>query len=183
MEQHDPHDDGLNPGQLTALVPASLIASPGSAAINVLTSDGAVSLPRGFSIYARLQITTAALPALTTGANYNFQLTGTGGISPYSWTVSGLPQGLAVNSHNGAISGVTQTDGSFGVTVTLTDGSQQTATAQFPLRVERLIPPSKSSLHRFHRAWSARLIARLFLPGVGLRDTHSVWRPAVCPGD
>ena len=45
-----------------------------------------------------------------------------------------------MNSNNGAISGVTQTDGSFGVTVTLTDGSQQTATAQFPLRVERLIP-------------------------------------------
>ncbi len=75
--------------------------------------------------YATTTITVAALPAITTGSNslggtvgsaYSVQLAGSGGITPYTWSVSSgaLPAGLSL-SPTGAISG-TPTAGAAGST-------------------------------------------------------------------
>ncbi|RKY13798.1 MAG: hypothetical protein DRP82_04940, partial [Planctomycetota bacterium] len=43
---------------------------------------------------ASLRITTTALPDATEGVAYSYTLQATGGTTPYTWTVSGLPSGL-----------------------------------------------------------------------------------------
>src|SRR5262249_50797959 len=54
---------------------------------------------------APLDVATSVLPNGQQGSAYAAQLDGTGGLPPYSWSVSGLPAFLAAGA-NGRISGV-----------------------------------------------------------------------------
>ena len=71
-----------------------------------------------------LQITTTSLPGATVGQLYSAQLTATGGMPIYDWTVSAgnLPPGLAL-SKSGLISGTPTTVGVFSFTVRVTDSN------------------------------------------------------------
>src|SRR5271155_2106656 len=53
-------------------------------------------------------ITTTALPAGTPQVAYNAALSGTGGTTPYNWSVSSgqLPAGLALSTTSGMVSGM-----------------------------------------------------------------------------
>ena len=51
------------------------------------------------SVPAPLVITTTTLPAGTVGTAYSTTLAATGGVSPYSWSASGLPSGLSLRQH------------------------------------------------------------------------------------
>ena len=72
-----------------------------------------------------------------------------GGAAPYTWTATGLPQGLAirwgsgntsrfVTPGDGEIFGLPREIGAFSVTVTVTDAGGGTATQTIPLRISRL---------------------------------------------
>ena len=54
-----------------------------------------------------LGITTTSLPSGTAGNSYSATLAATGGITPYSWSITSgtLPAGLTLNASTGAISG------------------------------------------------------------------------------
>jgi Subtilase family/Putative Ig domain len=54
-----------------------------------------------------LSITSSSLPSGTAGKAYSATLTATGGIPPYSWSLTGgtLPSGLSLNAATGVISG------------------------------------------------------------------------------
>ena len=54
--------------------------------------------------------------------------TAAGGTAPVSWTASGLPGGLSINSSTGTISGTPSAAGTFSVTVTATDSSSPVKT-------------------------------------------------------
>jgi uncharacterized repeat protein (TIGR03803 family) len=70
-----------------------------------------------------LKIVTTSLKNASVGVHYLQTLAGTGGMEPYTWAVSVLPDGLALDPNTGAISGKpTKTDGG-PLTVTLTDSS------------------------------------------------------------
>jgi hypothetical protein len=78
-----------------------------------------------------------ALAGATFGAAYTTTLAATGGIPPYTWTISQgtLPAGLAISSTTGAISGSPTSAGTSSFTVTLSDSGSPalTATAAFTI--------------------------------------------------
>ncbi|MEO8360709.1 MAG: putative Ig domain-containing protein [Vicinamibacteria bacterium] len=87
------------------------------------------------TVGASLSITTTSLaPATATvGVAYGAQqaIAATGGQTPYSWSVSGLPNGMGINSSSGAVFGTPTVPGTFNFTVTVRDGSSpQKATSK-----------------------------------------------------
>jgi subtilisin-like proprotein convertase family protein len=54
--------------------------------------------------------------------------TASGGTAPISWSASGLPAGLSINSSTGSVSGTPSAAGTFNVTVTATDSSSPVKT-------------------------------------------------------
>jgi len=84
--------------------------------------------------------TTSPVPATATvGTGYAAQqaMAASGGRTPYSWSVSGLPSGMAINSSSGAIFGTPTVSGTFSFTVTVRDSSspQQTASKLLSIAV------------------------------------------------
>jgi hypothetical protein len=69
---------------------------------------------------AELQITSAGLPTGVAGGFYNTQLSATGGYTPYTWYMSGLPSGI-ISTESGDVSGTTAQTGSYPVTVIVSD--------------------------------------------------------------
>ena len=85
-----------------------------------------------------LTILTGSLPAATAGTSYTAAMSASGGVTPYSWSATGLPSGLGINAAAGVISGTPTTTGSSSVTVTITDAttpSNQSVSKQFTLTV------------------------------------------------
>ena len=94
-------------------------------------------------------ITSASLPNASIGVPYSTTLTGSGGVTPYTWSAAGLPAGLTINTATGTISGTPSATGTSTVTVTLTDSTQPTpvsVTKQFPLTVSAGVSITTASL-------------------------------------
>ncbi len=93
---------------------------------------------------APLTITTTSLPSGTAGAAYGSSGAGatvvaSGGVSPFSWTITGLPSGLTFTSGtpSATISGTTCQVGNFTVKATVTDSESPTVSvsATFTLTI------------------------------------------------
>ncbi|MFD8086614.1 putative Ig domain-containing protein [Kitasatospora sp. NPDC059722] len=67
----------------------------------------------------------------TVNGSVSLQLQASGGTAPLSYSATGLPTGLSVDSSTGLISGAVNTIGQFPVTVTVTDATGATATTSF----------------------------------------------------
>src|SRR5262249_17453169 len=74
-------------------------------------------------VVSTIHITTPDIipQSIVTNVPYNFAMTATGG-GTKTWTVSGQPSGITMSS-SGVLSGTTTTNGTFRMTVTVTDGS------------------------------------------------------------
>lgn len=70
-----------------------------------------------------LTITTSSLPAAIVNTQYSVNLNATGGVVPYTWSASGLPQGLSINAATGVISGTPTAPATATVTVAVRDSS------------------------------------------------------------
>ncbi len=81
-------------------------------------------------------ITTDSLPSGKVGKSYNVTLTASGGTEPYSWTASGLPEGLEIRTH-GAIIGTPTTSGTSDVTVTVQDAEDGSISKVFSLTISK----------------------------------------------
>ena len=65
----------------------------------------------------------------TVGTAVSLTMTASGGSGGFSWSASGLPAGLSINSSTGVISGTPTTAGTSTVTVTATSGTQSGSTS------------------------------------------------------
>jgi trimeric autotransporter adhesin len=73
-------------------------------------------------------VSTTNLPAGTIGAAYSTTLMASGGQQPYTWSFNGtLPSGLSLTPSTGVISGIPQSSGVYGFSVTVTDAGNKTA--------------------------------------------------------
>jgi putative Ig domain-containing protein len=93
-------------------------------------------------VSAVLTITTTSLPDAEVGKNYGPTLHRSGGISPFTWSVTPpLPSGLALNASTGKFSGspAPGTDGTYSLTFTVQDSSTptpQTASKVLQLKIK-----------------------------------------------
>jgi uncharacterized protein (TIGR03437 family) len=124
----------VSANSLSAQVPASLIATPGSASITVLNPDGSVS--NAASLYvAPSKIMLSCAPAtgpVSVHVSYSATCTASGGSAPYSWSiVSGtLPAGLSLSGMSGAtvtISGTPTSTGPYNYAVQVKDSTAPNA--------------------------------------------------------
>jgi hypothetical protein len=85
---------------------------------------------------APLQITPSTPPEITELQSFSWQLSATGGTSPYKWSeVGALPNGVTFNTSTGLISGTPARLGVYNITVTVIDSAGAKATAPEPIFV------------------------------------------------
>ncbi len=120
--------------QLSATVPAVLLATTSVAGVAVRNPDGKTSAAALFAIGESLRITSsAALPPAVTGAPYEFAFTAAGGARPYRWRIASgnLPPGLTLAT-GGLLSGSPTQSGEFRLDIEVSDATnsieRQTAT-------------------------------------------------------
>jgi len=86
-----------------------------------------------------LKVVTASLPNGTQNTNYNVMLAASGGLTPYTWSISSgsLPRGLSLNSSTGAITGTPSGGGTSTFTVGVQDSESppQTAVRQLSITI------------------------------------------------
>jgi hypothetical protein len=129
----------VNASGLTAAVPASLIVTPGTANITV-TDSGGTSAPQQFFVNTPLKVATTILAPAYVDAAYSNQLSATGGIAPYTWSLpsgASLPSELELAS-DGAITGTPKTDDllySFSVKVHDSSNPPRTGNARITLPI------------------------------------------------
>jgi hypothetical protein len=100
-------------------------ASPAASAKKTLT----------FTVEPVLALTTTSLPAAATTVPYSAVLVATGGVTPYRWSASGLPDGLDLSA-TGAVTGTPAVAGTSTVTVAVTGKTGEEVTRMFVLDVE-----------------------------------------------
>jgi Putative Ig domain len=139
---------GVLPKGLTLNSASGVISGPvSSQAVTetftvTLTSANGASTTKQFTITVcgALEITTSSLPMGTSGQNYSQTLQGSGGTTPYSWSISAgvLPKGLTLNSATGVINGAIGSGATTETfTVTLTGANGAIATKQFTISLCR----------------------------------------------
>ena len=86
---------------------------------------------------AALTITTTSLSGGTAGTAYSATVTASGGTTPYSWTITGLPSGITATSATPAatISGTTDANGTFSISVKVTDAASNTFSVTLSLTI------------------------------------------------
>jgi len=91
-------------------------------ATSSLTADQILALTINAS-YTAPTVTTTTLANATQGVPYSAQLANTGGLAPFTWSVSSgtLPTGVTLNAETGLLSGTPSTAGANSFTVLVTD--------------------------------------------------------------
>jgi len=127
----------VSTSQLRVLMQASDVATPGTASITVMNpgapASNALTLP--ISSLALTITTNSPLPQGIVGSSYSQTLAASGGVTPYSWSVSAgtLPAGLSLNASSGTMGGTPSAGGDTTFTVQVSDSASTSATKQFQL--------------------------------------------------
>jgi hypothetical protein len=142
---------GALPSGLSLASDGTLSGTPSAAGASSftvrVTDDSGRTDSRALSltVYAPPTVTTSSLPDGYVGGTYTASLTATGGRAPHTWAIDSgaLPQGLTLTQSSGAISGTPGgSNGTFSLTVRVTDSGGRTATRALALAMYR--PPSLS---------------------------------------
>jgi hypothetical protein len=139
--------DGLKLDGSTGAItgtPTIIDTNPPSFTVQVTDSANLAAPPASLSITvnpAPLSVTTSLLPGGNVSASYSTTLAATGGVGPYTWslTVGTLPDGLQLDGSTGAITGTPTVVNKFNFTVQVTDSLSATATKALSITVN---PPS-----------------------------------------
>ncbi len=114
-----------------SIAPASGVISgtpttPGTSNVTVVATDGTgATATKSYTVTINTtpSIATTALPNGEKSVAYSATLATSGGTAPFTWTATGLPNGLSLNSGTGVISGTPTTTGSYTINLGVTDAS------------------------------------------------------------
>jgi hypothetical protein len=116
--------------QTSTLHPALAHLAPTMAPVLIIHPNGGPPPPP-----PKIRITTTSpLPTATVGAAYSVTFAATGDTG-FTWTATGLPVGLNMNSNSGVLSGTPQATGSFSFTVSVDSdgGGSKSGTFTLPI--------------------------------------------------
>lgn len=137
--------DGLNVTRDGTISGVPLQAGQFNVALTATDRDSTATkaLPLTIGTVPPLTIDTASpLPDGTAGQAYSALIGASGGYGTYSWSATGLPQGLTINSASGTISGVPAAAGTYSsIAVKVSDALQNQAIKTFALTIAAPIPP------------------------------------------
>ena len=162
--------DGSLPGSLSLNPTTGAITgtptTTGTSTFTVTVTDSATptaaTATEAFSITVGTgpTISTSSLPGGAVGSSYSATLAKSGGVPPYTWTVSAgsLPAGLSLAGSTGTLSGKPTAPGSSSFTVKVTDGAGLSATKALSITVLGISTTSLPSGLVSH-AYSAALAA------------------------
>jgi len=125
---------------------------PGVSSFTVTVTDsasGAGSKLFNQTVRALPSITTASpLPDGYRAVAYSATLAATGGVAPYTWSITSgaLPAGLALNAGSGAIAGAPTASGTFTPTFTVTDSNGKSGSKALSLTVQPALAIGNASL-------------------------------------
>jgi hypothetical protein len=85
-------------------------------------------------IYDEVGITNSSLAEVLKGKPYSQPINASGGKTSYSWSATGLPNGLTISAA-GLISGTPSVDGNFNIVVTVTDSMNHSTTKNLTVKV------------------------------------------------
>ncbi len=145
----------VSASQVTASVPASLIASSGSAGVTVTNPGGPPSTAATFMIVAPVPPPppppnpivisgSGSVGEFAVGGSVSTTFTATGGKPPYTWSSNSLPAGLSINASTGALTGSPSQAGnvSFGIAVTDSATPKDVAGTSASIEVLGITTPS-----------------------------------------
>src|SRR5205085_2876714 len=120
---------GLSVNSSTGAISGTPSASGGfTAAVTVTDGSGLTANQTfAFHIYPPLLLASASPQDGYTGSSYSYAMAGSGGKVPLTYSASGLPTGLSINSSSGVISGTPSAAGAFTATVTVADVNGKSA--------------------------------------------------------
>jgi hypothetical protein len=99
---------------------------------------GNCTVTASFAVNPLTITTSSPLPSGPLDVPYNQTLTASGGVSPYSWSVSSgaLPNGLGLGGSTGVISGSPSLSGTFSFVIQVTDSAASAATKNFSISID-----------------------------------------------
>jgi hypothetical protein len=130
---------GITMSQFGELAGTATVAGTSNFTTRVTDADNA-TVNKSFSLVVKpaavLTITTRELPRGSVGTSYSQQLGGTGGQTPYNWSVQSgnLPEGLSLNS-SGIIQGTPEREGASSFVIRLTDATAASTTATLVITI------------------------------------------------
>ncbi len=114
-----------------------VIQARDAAGLTASRNISVVIAPPGLSI-----TTDRQLPAIDLNGSYAETMIASGGAPPYTWSATGLPAGLTINSATGLISGVASAGGNFSAVITVRDTALTVSQDLFNITVRMPTPPA-----------------------------------------
>ncbi|MCE6076351.1 autotransporter domain-containing protein [Agrobacterium vitis] len=130
--------------QITAIAPAN---TAGSTDVSVTTPGGTATLAAAFTYIApalTFSPTSGSITGGTAGVEYTEAVSVSGGTAPYSFSATGLPEGMGIEPRTGTIHGLPTTPGNYTLVVTVRDQNGLTGTATYSLTLGGIYRPDPS---------------------------------------